>query len=77
MPEATVRVDRLVRREWQHGVTLERAHEVFRRYFEQAQAAPTVAALMGIEYKIACDILDGKIWPQARQHWLTIVMGEE
>jgi len=58
----------------QEGVTLNQAHEVLQRYFEQNQAVPTVAAEMGIEYKLACDIMDGKVWPQARQRWLDIVL---
>jgi len=68
------RVDRLVRRECQGGVTLEKAHEVFSRFCERSQAAPTIASEMAIEYKIVCDILDGKIWPQARQHWVDVVL---
>lgn len=64
------RLGRIVRQEWRGGVTLERAHEVFRRYFEMSQAVPTVATQLSIEYQTACDILDGKIWPQARQQWI-------
>lgn len=60
--------------ERKQGVTLDQAHEVFRRYFEQNQAVPTVATEMKIDYKLACDIIDGKVWPQARQRWLDIVL---
>jgi hypothetical protein len=56
----------------QQGTTLHQAHDVFRRFCEQSQAAPTVAAETGIEYKTVCDILDGKVWPQARQQWVDL-----
>ena len=64
------RLDRVVRQERQNGITLDEAHEVFSRYFEQSQAAPTVATEMAVEYKTVCNILGGKIWPQARQQWM-------
>lgn len=54
------------------GVTLMQAHDVFRRFCEQLQAAPTVAAETGIEYETVCDILYGKVWPQARQQWVDL-----
>lgn len=54
------------------GVTLKQAHEVFRRFCEQLQAAPTVAAETGIEYETVCDVLDGKVWTQARQQWVDL-----
>jgi hypothetical protein len=56
----------------QQGVTLWQAHEVFRRYSVQRQAAPTVATQTGIENKTVCDILGGKVWPQARQQWVDL-----
>jgi hypothetical protein len=74
MSKSNARVGRIAGRERHHGVTLDQAHEVFSRYFEQNQAVPTVAAEMGIEYKTACDVMDGKAWPQARQRWLDIVL---
>lgn len=58
--------------EKRQGVTLKQAHEVFRRFCEQLQAAPTVAAETGIEYETVCNILDGKVWPQARQQWVDL-----
>ena len=69
-------IDRRVLRhgedEKRQGVTLKQAHEVFRRFCEQLQAAPTVAAETGIEYETVCSILDGKVWPQARQQWVDL-----
>ena len=56
----------------QQGVTLLQAHDVFRRYGVQLQSAPTVATQTGIEYKTVCDILYGKVWPQARQQWVAL-----
>lgn len=56
----------------QQGTTLHQAHDVFRRFCEQLQAAPTVAAETGIEYETVCDILYGKVWPQARQQWVDL-----
>lgn len=58
----------------ERGVSLDQAHEVFRRYFEQNQAVPTIAAEMGVDYRLACDIMDGKVWPQARERWVDIVL---
>ena len=58
--------------EKRQGVTLKQAHEVFRRFCEQLQAAPTVAAETGIEYETVCDVLYGKVWPQARQQWIDL-----
>jgi hypothetical protein len=56
----------------QQGVSLEQAHEVFRRFCGQLQAAPTVSAETGIAYETVCDILGGKVWPQARQQWVDL-----
>ena len=66
------RVLRLGEAETRQGVTLKQAHEVFRRFCEQLQAAPTVAAETGIEYETVCDVLYGKVWPQARQQWIDL-----
>lgn len=66
------RVLRLSQVEQRHGVTLEQAHDVFRRFSELLQAAPTVAAETGIEYETVCGILGGRIWPQARQQWVSL-----
>jgi hypothetical protein len=66
------KVWRLGEPEKRQGVTLKQAHEVFRRFCEQLQAAPSVAAETGIEYKTVCDVLYGKVWPQARQQWIDL-----
>jgi hypothetical protein len=63
---------RFVEPDRRQGVTLVQAHEVFRRFCNQLQAAPTVAAETGIEYETVCDILYGKVWPQARQQWVDL-----
>jgi hypothetical protein len=52
------------------GITHQQAMEVFLRYFERCQALPTIAQEMGIAFRAACDAMDGKLWPGARQHWL-------
>ena len=65
-------VGRIATGETRQGVTLEQAHDVFRRFNELLQAAPTVAAETGIEYETVCGILGGRIWPQARQQWVSL-----
>jgi hypothetical protein len=65
-------VGRIATGEIRQGVTLEQAHDVFRRFNELLQAAPTVAAETGIEYETVCGILGGRIWPQARQQWVSL-----
>ena len=66
------RVLRLGEAETRQGVTLKQAHEVFRRFCERIQAAPTIAAETGIAYEMVCSILYGKVWPQARQQWVSL-----
>ena len=66
------RVLRLEKPEQRQGVTLKQANEIFFRFCEQLQAAPTVAAETGIEYETVCDVLYGKVWPQARQQWIDL-----
>ena len=61
----------IIMRTLDKGVTLEQAHDVFRR-FNALQAAPTVAEETGIEYETVCDVLRGKVWPQARQQWVEL-----
>jgi hypothetical protein len=56
------------------GITHAQAMEVHRRYFEALQAVPTIAQEMKIAYKVACDVMDGKLWPGAREHWLDRVL---
>lgn len=58
------------------GVTYAQAMEIFARYFERSQAAPTVAAEMEIADGKVCRVLDGHIWPAARQFWVNRVLGE-
>ena len=62
------------RQDQREGVTYDQAMEVFARYFERYQAAPTVAHQMGIPFKTACRVLDGHVWPAARQYWVDKVL---
>ncbi|MNL89890.1 hypothetical protein D3C87_2205040 [compost metagenome] len=48
--------------------------EVFERFFARNEAAPTIALRVGIPYKTACRVLDGHIWPAARQCWVDMVL---
>lgn len=52
------------------GINHAQAMEVHCRYFEQQQAVPTIAHEMGIPYKVACDVMDGNLWPAVREHWI-------
>ncbi|MGQ2994430.1 hypothetical protein [Variovorax sp.] len=56
------------------GITHAQAMEVFRRYFERNQAVPTIAHEMGIDFKAACDAMDGRVWPGVHEHWVDRVM---
>jgi hypothetical protein len=53
----------------QQGVTYAQAMEVFARFFERLQAAPTVAQQMGIDLKVVARILNGHVWPGAYAFW--------
>lgn len=65
---------RLARGGLQGGVTYAQAMEAFERYFAAAQAVPTIAVEMGIPFNAACQVLDGKAWPAARQYWVDKVL---
>lgn len=54
----------------QGGITYAQAMEVIERYCAKGKAAPSVAREMSLDIDVVCDVLDGKIWPQARQFWL-------
>lgn len=54
----------------EEGITYAQAMEAFDRFHVDSEAAPTVAANMGISYDTICRALDGKIWPAARAYWL-------
>lgn len=56
------------------GMTYAQAMEIFARYFERNQAAPTVAAEMGLPNSKVCRVLDGHLWPAARQYWVGKVL---
>lgn len=56
------------------GVTHEQAMEMFRRYFEQSQAVPTIAHEMGVDYEVSCAVIAGRHWPGVRQHWMDRVL---
>ncbi|QRQ86268.1 hypothetical protein [Cupriavidus oxalaticus] len=67
MPEGT---------EQREGVTYAQAMEIFERFLvaDRNQAVPTIAVEMGIPYNTACRVLDGHIWPAARQYWVDRVL---
>jgi hypothetical protein len=52
------------------GVPYAQAMEVGRRFFEESDAAPTIAHEMGIEYETVCAVLGGRLWPGVRQFWM-------
>lgn len=56
------------------GVTHQEAMEMFRRYFVQMQAVPTIAHEMKIEYDTACSVIGGRLWPGVRRHWIDLVL---
>ena len=58
------------------GVTYEQAMEIFKRSFmpDICQAVPTIAHELNISYKTCCDVLDGKIWPEAYRIWVNRVL---
>lgn len=55
------------------GVTYAQAMEAFERFHVQLEATPTVADRMGIPYRLMVRILDGEVWPAAREYWLNQV----
>ena len=65
-----------VRTEQREGVTYTQAMEIFERFLtvERCQAVPTIAAEMRIPFNTACRVLDGHIWPAARQYWVDRVL---
>ena len=54
----------------QGGITYAQAMEVIELYCAKGMAAPSVAHEMSLGFEVVCGVLDGKIWPQARQFWL-------
>lgn len=54
----------------EEGITYAQAMEAFERFHVDSEAAPTVAANMGISYDTICRALGGQIWPAARAYWL-------
>ncbi|RZJ12196.1 MAG: hypothetical protein EOP39_04360 [Rubrivivax sp.] len=55
-------------------VTWAQAQEMFSRYFVDMEAVPTLAHRMGVDYDVACRVLNGKIHPGARRQWLDKVL---
>ena len=62
------------RHDAQGGVTYAQAMEAFERFFAASLAVPTIAAEMGIPFDAACRVLDGAVWPAARQYWVDRVL---
>ncbi|MEZ2297265.1 hypothetical protein [Variovorax sp. RCC_210] len=56
------------------GITHEQAAEVFRRFCEQGQAAPTIAHVMSVPYESVCQLLGGAIFSDLWRHWCNRVM---
>jgi hypothetical protein len=56
------------------GITHEQAAEVFRRFCEQRQAAPTIAQVMSVPYESVCQLLGGAIFSDLWRHWCDRVM---
>lgn len=54
----------------QSGLTYEQAMEVLERFCSMLQAVPAVADQMCISESTVSGVLDGKVWPQARQYWI-------
>lgn len=58
------------------GVTYAQAMAVLERFCsgEFCWAPPTIADRLGIGYETVCKVLDGQLWPQARQIWMDRVL---
>jgi len=56
--------------ELEAGINYQQVIEVLERFSSGLQATPTVAHQMGLSDTAVGGVLDGKVWPQARQHWL-------
>lgn len=56
------------------GITHEQAAEVFRRFCEQGQTAPTIAHEMRAPYEAVCKVLGGTIFRDLWRHWCDRVM---
>lgn len=56
------------------SVTWAQAQEMFRRFFVDSEAVPTLAHRMGVDYEVACDVLAGKVHPGARRQWMDRVL---
>lgn len=54
----------------QAGITHAQAMEVLRRFCSELEACPTIAHRMNIPYDVVCQVLDGEVWPGARQAWM-------
>lgn len=54
----------------QSGITYDQAMEILDRFCSRLEAAPTVAYRMNVGFNTVAGVLDGKVWPQARQYWL-------
>ncbi len=52
------------------GVTHAQAMEVLRRFCAESEACPTIAHRMNIPYDTVCKVMDGAVWPGARQVWI-------
>ncbi len=58
----------------QGGITHAQAMEIGRRFFEDSDAAPTIAHAMGLDYESVCASLDGRVWPGVRRYWMDRVL---
>lgn len=50
------------------------AQEIGRRFYDESDAAPTIAAALGLTYETVCAVLDGRIWPASRRFWMDRVL---
>jgi hypothetical protein len=48
--------------------------EIGRRFYGDADAAPTIAHAMSIEYETVCAVLGGRLWPGVRRFWMDKVL---
>lgn len=62
------------RAEQREGLTYAQAMQVFSRYFERSQAVPTIADEMQLAFGVVGRVLDGHVWPAARQYWVDRVL---
>jgi|GEM_PF-3046003 len=60
----------------EQGINYAQAMNIAERFFKDSEAAPTIVTRTRIPLDTVIAVLDGKLWPQVKAHWLGQVFGD-